>query len=183
MRPRRDHVRLHEGVQRGASGGEGRDVIVAEVLRSVIIGECAHRDDVGSVARHTDAQRVGTIVARAGNHHDAGLPGCHRRQVERVGPVRREHRRIHRDVEHTDVVRVLVVNNPLNTLNHVGVGAHTRLVEHAHGHQVGRGRDAPVLTIPSLVGTVARDARDVGAMAVGIPGRPEQVSRLVQLPR
>ena len=183
MRPRRDHVRLHEGVQRGAVGREGRDVVVAEVLGSVVIGECTHGDDVGSVAWHADAQRGGTIVARAGDHHDAGLPGRHRRQVERVGPVGREHRSIHRDVEHTDVVRVLVVNNPLNTLDHVGVGAHTRLVEHAHGHQVGRGCDAPVLTIPSLVGTVARDARDVGAMAIEIPGRPEQASRLVQPPR
>ncbi len=180
VRSRRDQVGFDEGVQGGAGGGEGQDVVVAEVLRGTVVGERAHGDDVGGVARHADAHRVGAGVAYAGNHDDAGLPGCHGRQVERVSPVGCVHRRVQRDVEHADVVGVLVLYDPVDPLNHVRVGTHAGLVEHAHGHQIGGWRDASVLFVLPLIGTVAYDARDVSAVAVGVPGRPEQTVWLVQ---
>ncbi len=178
----RDQIGFDKSVQRRAGGGEGRDVVVAEIFGRVVVGEGADGDDVGSVARHPNAERRRATIAGAGDHHDARLPGRHRRQVVRIGPVGRDRHGVHRDVEHADVVRVLVLHDPVNPLKHVRIGAHPRLVEHAHGHQVGRWRDAPVLTVPLLVHAVAHNARDVGAVAVGILRRPAQMPSLVQLP-
>ncbi len=167
-------IGLDKGIQCRASSGELRDVIIAEVVRGTMVGESPDGDDIGRVAWHPDAHGLWTRVANTGDHNDTGVPGCHHSKVVGVRPVRRDRGSIHRDIQNTDVIVVLMLNNPVDALEHVGIGASAKLIKHTDRHEIGGRGDAAILTVLLLVMSVPDDAGDVSAVTVRIAGGLER---------
>ena len=144
-------------------------MIIAGVGRRVVVGHGADGDDVGHVAGHADGHRIGAGVAGSGDDDDAGLPGTHDGLVERIVPVIGLRRAAERKVEHADVVRVFVGDNPVDAANDIQIAAGAVGVKRFDGHQVGVGGDAVVGTgVPTSGATAYNDAGHMGSVTTFI---------------
>ncbi len=131
----RHNFRLYEALVGRPGSGEGGQTIIGPVTGGSVVGHGAHGNDVGHVPGHTDRHGGGTAVARAGHDHDAGLPGCHDCLIHGVVPVVRLRRRAEGQVQHSNVVLIAVVHNPLDAANDIHVSARTVIIEGFDDHE------------------------------------------------
>ena len=127
-------------------------------------------DDDGIVGGGRVGRVVATcwaLVADRSDHHDAVEPQYLRGASQRTDVVGLLQRRVDRQVDHSDVVHILVVQNPLHGRDRVGLIGHAGVIADPQADQVDLGGDAHVGAIRETA-VPADDARDVGAMAVGI---------------
>ena len=158
-----DQIRLDEALDGRPGGRERSQAVIRPGARRIVIGHRADGDDIGHVARHADGHRVGAGVAGRGHDHDAGLPGAHHGLIERVLPVVGLRRRAEGEVEHADVVFVLVGHCPVDAADDVHVAARAIRVEGPDRHQLAGRRNAGQLAVQALFGA-QRHAGHVGAV-------------------
>ena len=170
----RDHFGLDKALDRGAGRGEFCQIIVSHISRRVIVGEGAHGDHVGHVPRNFDRHRIGASVARRRHHDDPRLPRAHHGLVEWVVPVEGLRFGAEREVEHSDVVGILVGHRPIYAADDVGVAATTVSAEGLDGNQVRVRGDAVVLSTLCAAGA-EDDACDVRAVPVLVGDVPQLV--------
>ena len=166
---RRHDLGFDEAFEGRAVRRERCQPVVGRVVRRVVIGHGADRDDVGHVARYVDRLRARAAVAGGHDDDDTGLPRAHDRLGEGVVPVIGLRGGTERQVGDTDAVGVLVGDNPVESQDHLRVAAAAVGVERAQGNDICARRNAVV-----LAGCVARrgggDRGDVGAVSVAVDG-------------
>ena len=170
MAARGDHVGLDEAFVGRARGGERGDAVIGGSARRVVVGHRTDRDHVGGVAGHRDRLRGRTEVAGRGDDDDARLPELHDRLVDRVVPVERLCLGAERQVQHADVVRGLLRQNPVEACDHVRVSAGTIGAEGPDPHQLCIRCHALGLAAIRCV-TVHDDGRHVRAVTDRVVGR------------
>ena len=92
---------------------------------------------------------VERLVARGGDHDDAGVPGLLDRRVQRIGLVGLGRGRGQRQVDHADAVLGLVVDRELDPGDHVEDGGVAVVVGDLDRDQVRPRRDAHVAAVVS----------------------------------
>jgi hypothetical protein len=124
MGPRSQHVRFDEASLRGAGSAERRHVVVVEVQRRVVVGKSANGHDKGIVAWRGDGASIRAAVARCRDDHNTFRPQPLNGLVDWVVPVGVGYGTRQRHVHHANVVGVFVVQNPVQTGDDAGSGAH-----------------------------------------------------------
>ena len=198
---RRHQIGLEEIVERalagaadmgaacGAARTEGGDDVVGARQRSLQVAG-PDRDHRGVVPRRTDAAialctTVGPAVVPG--RHDDRDPGCRcasNRTRQRVGSPGLRGIRRQAEVHHPDVVFPGVVDDPVDTSQHVTELAQALVVQHLHVVERRAGGDAGGLGIPpGVVVATGRDTGNVGTVSIGVDGSfvPVVQSRLVFL--
>ena len=182
----RDDVRLqHQVVARRTLRAVRRQRVVRALRRPVRVHR-ADRQRVRAVARRGDAaiQRLALgsapVIACRDHHGDAGADGALHRLAHRIVAIGLQHRRAQRQVDHANLVLMLVRNHPVDGLNHITRHARPIVPQHAEVHELRARRDAAIrLRLGEHAALAGHDARHVRAVpeavhavaADEVPGR------------
>ena len=162
-----DDVWLDKAIASRSGRRERGQKVVARVIRSEIVGERPHGDDVRNVAGDVDGQWFGALVPRRGYDDNVRCPGRHHCQVERVIPIVGLYRRHQRQIDHPDVVEVLVFYRPADSGNGAGIGSRPGLIQHPDSNQFNIGGNTSIVSERGCV-AVGNDARNQGSVSVGV---------------
>ena len=102
----RNHIGLDETHFRGTGAAERRHVIIGGIIRRVVVGIGADRDNERIVAGHANGHRVGAAIARRRDDHDAGGPQLLDGLVDGIGEIGRVDLADQREVDDANVVLV-----------------------------------------------------------------------------
>ena len=113
----------------------------------MVVVHRAHSHHVRHVARHADRHWIRARVAGRGNHDNTGLPGCHHRLVQRVIPIIGLRFGAKRQVQYANILLLVMIDYPLDTLDHIHIGAVAVGIERPHDKHIRARGDAFVETV------------------------------------
>ena len=188
--PWRHDIRLqHEVVPRRTLRAVRRQRVVRPLRRLVRVHR-PNRQRIRAVARRRDAaihrfpvHRAPEIAGR-GDDRDPRLHCALHRLAHRIVAIGLQHRRAQRQVDHANLVLMLVRNRPVDRLNHIARHARPIVPQHAEVHELRARRDAPIrLRLGEHAALAGHDARHVRAVpeavhavaADEVPGRDDAV--------